>query len=117
ITSTTVSRPLFGGLTYHAIQTLNLGIDLGPHNVNVTSLPAGTRLDICDGSIVPNTVNLGSATASLDAIQGAVAVHGGFPGLSNVLGGNLNVNDQAATAGHTYTVTATSLTRDGAASP
>jgi hypothetical protein len=117
ITSTTVSRPLFGGLTYDKIARLQLDVDAAPHNVNVLSTAAGTRLVIYDGSTtVPNTVNVGSATTSLDAIQGTVAVYPAtFPGYFG--GGILNVTDQAAAAGHTYTFTPTGLTRDGAANP
>jgi hypothetical protein len=63
-----------------------------------------------DGSAGNDTINVGSAANTLDPIQGAVTVDGGLGGTDT-----LNINDQGSTTPHTYTQTATTLSRNGAA--
>jgi acrosin len=108
VTSTTVTRPYFGGLAYSGVQSLTLNAESGADTINVTSTAAGCSTVINAGS-GNDTVNVGSATSSLDAIQGALSLNGQAG--TDVL----YFNDQAAAAGHTYTFTASSLMRSGAA--
>src|SRR5262249_55575615 len=68
------------------------------------------------GSLIVNAglgsdiINVGSADNLLDPIQGLVTVNG-RAGSSTTL----NINDQNSTTAHTYTQTATTLSRTGAA--
>jgi len=93
----------------HATPGLSsLAVNGGGHNnwVDVFSTASGVR----------TTINTGAGTdavvvgASLDAIQGALTLNGQSSG-----GDFLAIIDQGAAAGHSYTFTPTTLTRDGAA--
>jgi hypothetical protein len=113
LTPGTVTNSDAPTITYNGMSALTM-YGSGGSTYNVYSTAASTPVTI----YVPgnDTVNVGSAPSGtspgtpLDAIQGAVTVTG-QGGPHNVL----NVYDQAAAAGHLYTVTSTSLTRDGAA--
>jgi hypothetical protein len=107
ITSTTVSRPFFGGLSYDTLEALTLQGESGNNLFNITSTLAATPVFVNAGA-GNDTINVGSSTTSLDAIQGAVTVNG------QAGTDSLNVNDQAAAAGHTYTISPTALGRDTA---
>jgi hypothetical protein len=56
-----------------------------------------------------DTFNIGSAANTLDPIQGPVTVDGEF-GTDT-----LNINDQGSTTKHTYTITSSTIDRNGAA--
>jgi acrosin len=84
---------IFGG---NGNDTFNVRKTTGALTVN-----AGSSNDV---------VNVGSTANTLDPIQGAVTVDGGTGGTDT-----LNVNDQGSTTPHTYTQTATTLDRSGAA--
>jgi hypothetical protein len=111
----TVTSPDAPTITYNGMSALTMYGSEGS-TYNVYRSIAATPITIYVPGNATNTVNVGSAPSStspgtpLDAIQGAVTVTG-QGGPHNVL----NVYDQAAAAGHIYTVTSTSLTRDGAA--
>jgi hypothetical protein len=125
ITGTTVSRPYWGGisatpppgLTYDGVFQITLWSEAGNNTINVTGVAPNCSLYL-DKEGVPagnDTVNVGNATTSLDAIQGSVIVHA--PSGTPVSTATLNVTDQAATAGHAYTLSPTGLTRDAATQP
>src|SRR5262249_41891180 len=57
-----------------------------------------------------DVINIGSAVNKLDPIHGTVTVDGGLGGTDT-----LNINDQGSTTPHTYTQSATTLDRNGAA--
>jgi hypothetical protein len=85
--------------------TLIFGND-GNDTFNVFKTTGRLTLDAGQGN---DTFSVGSAANTLDVIQGAVTVDGEF-GTDT-----LNVNDQGSTTPHTYTQTATTLDRSGAA--
>jgi hypothetical protein len=130
VTSDGVTRQSFGGLSYGGVKSLTLNAESGNDTINVGSTAAGSSTVINAGagndtinvgstaagsSTVINagagndTVNVGTAVSSLDALQGALTLSGQAG--SDVL----NFDDQAAAAGHNYTFTSTTLTRNGAA--
>src|SRR5262249_8377191 len=82
----------------------------GPDTVNVRASAAGTTTAILGGSGSHQTFNVGSVDNKLDAIRGGVTVNAGTGGFTT-----LNINDQGSTTAHTYTQTATTLNRSGAA--
>jgi hypothetical protein len=103
ITGTTLTRPLFGGLTYGAsVEGLTLNAEAGDNTVNINSTTAGVALTVNAGA-GDDTINVGNG--DLDNLLGAVTVNG--------QGGNdtINVNDTLNPAADTYTLTGTTLTR------
>jgi hypothetical protein len=101
ITASTVSRFLFGGLTYSNVESLVISGEAGNNTYNISSTSAAVRVD--DG-VGNNTFNVG--TGNLDALQGALTINAGV-GVDV-----LNVNDSAVAHGDTYTITATTLARN-----
>ena len=106
ITSSTVSRPLFGGLTYSRLASLTLNGESGTSTAvsniyNINSTAAGTSYKI-NGGGGNDTFNLSpTSSAGLDALQGPVTINGG--GGSNTLDysawvGNVLVNLPLGTA-------------------
>jgi hypothetical protein len=85
--------------------------------VNITFGP-GTGTVAVEGTGVPTnlfttaaaTVNVGNNANTLDDIQGPLTVTGAAGALTT-----LNINDQGSTTPHTYTQTATTFSRSGAA--
>ncbi len=106
-TTQSISRPFSAtvsleGAPAHAVS---LGSGSGAATFNVDSTQAwSTRIDTGGGG---DTVNVGSS-GTLDRIQGALIVNGGGAAL-------LELNDSAATAGHTYDIDRWSVRRSGAA--
>ena len=100
VTSSTVTRPFFGGLTYSGIAglTLNGQSSGNTYNIDSTSTPV-----TINGGAGDDTFNIGGG--NLDALAGAVTVVGG--GGTN----QVNVNDQSVAFGDTYTVTSSTVTR------
>ncbi len=111
ITSTTVSRPFFGGLTYGTIESLvlnaqNLLGTNGNNTINIDSTAAGvtTTINANDGNDIVNVGNAALATG-LDLLPGPVVVNGGA-GSDTV-----NLNDQSADFNDAYTITSTTVSR------
>jgi Ca2+-binding RTX toxin-like protein len=105
ITSTSASRPFFGGLTYSNIAGLTLNAETGNNTININSTAATTPVTINDDS-GSDSVNLsdGVQANGLDNLAGAVTVNGGGSDL-------VNLNDQSATFSDTYTITSSSVSR------
>ncbi len=110
LTAATVARTGAGLLTYSHVQSLTLNGGSGSGNVlNLQGTAAGSGDTVLAGT-GDDTIILGGAANSLDALQGALTIDG--------LGGSdaLVINDQAtATPGLTYTLTATTFQRTGTA--
>jgi hypothetical protein len=105
ITSNTVSRPFFGGLTYSGLAGLTLNAETGNNTININSTAFGTPVTINDDA-GSDTVNLsdGVQANGLDNLPGPVTVNGGG---SDVV----NLNDQSATFSDTYTITSNAVSR------
>lgn len=110
ITSTRVRRANgFGGLDYEACEELFL-LTSGPGSdtIDVESTLGTTPVTVnCHGG--DDTVNL--AAGLLDAVEGAVTVHGG-PGVDTV-----NTYDQNDTGKDDYTITVNTLTKSSVTAP
>ena len=89
-----------------SLHTTTLDLGAGGYTVNVQGT-AGAL--IINGGSGNDTVKVGSTASTLDTIQGAVTVNGqdGFD--------TLTINDQGSTTPHVYTQTASTFSRDGAA--
>lgn len=107
------------GLTYAAFQGLTINLGAAATNspqyntVILQSTAAGTPVTINGGAVGWNmieAISIGDETHSADGIQGTVTYNGRGQGLNFLV-----LQDQASTAGHTYTVTDHSLTRNGSA--
>jgi hypothetical protein len=87
-------------------RTTALGLGAGGFAVNVQGTAGALTINGGSGN---DTFNVGSTANTLDPIQGPVTVNGqgGFD--------TLNINDQGSTTPHDYTQTATTFSRDGAA--
>ena len=99
LTSSSVSRPFFGGLTYNWVGHLILNAESGGPTINVQSTAAATPLTINNNS--SDIVNIGNG--NLDSLAGAVTFNGG--GGTNTV----NVDDQVAPFSDTYTITSSGL--------
>jgi hypothetical protein len=108
LTSSTVARAYSGAINYSGVSSVTLDGGTGADTYNVSGTASGTSTTINAGT-GNDTVNVGSATSSLDSVQGALNVNGQAG--TDVL----NISDQAATTGHTYTLNGSTLTRNGAA--
>ena len=114
VTATTLTRTVFGGLTYGTVEGLTLNAESGNNTINVNGTAAVCLLTVNAGA-GNDTINVGRTASSLvsgislDACHGAVSLNGQAG--TDVL----NINDQAAAAGHTYTLDGSTLSRDGAA--
>ena len=102
ITSTTLSRIIFGGLSYSGIEGLTLNAETGNNTININSTAAGVPVTVNAG-LGNDTINVGNG--NLDNLPGAVTVNG-QGGIDTV-----NVNDQTASFSDTYTITSTTLSR------
>jgi hypothetical protein len=104
ITSSTVSRALFGGLTYSGIELLQLWTGGGDDTVNVESTAASvlTRIILQAGS---DTLNLAPTSQDLDNLPGAVEVVGGADSDA------VNLRDDSQGRGDTYTITSSTVAR------
>jgi hypothetical protein len=114
-TTATITSSSTTGLSPFAINYANLSsltIDggTGKNIYNVQSTAAGTSVILNDGSGSEDKVNVGSGggASTLNGIQGALTVN------SQTSLTTLNINDQG-TPGQTYTLTASTLSRSGAA--
>jgi hypothetical protein len=99
-----------GGNTFTVADTF-LGVtttlnSAGSDKVNVQATTGSLQVNTGAGN---DTVTVGSVANTLDGIQGAVTVN--RQGRTDTL----NINDQGSTTPHTYTQTATTLSRDGVA--
>jgi hypothetical protein len=100
-----------GVVNYQNVSSVTLNGGSGGNTVAVTATPASTALTVSPGTGANNTVNVGSSltpSSVLDLIRGAVRVIG--QGSTT-----LNVNDQGASPGQTYTITAGTVDRTGVA--
>jgi Ca2+-binding RTX toxin-like protein len=103
--------------------------DDGADTINVfTANAGGNPVDVfVFGQAGNDTINVGDPTNSLDPILGNVTVNGedndaaptidfacGVDTNSLPAGDELNINDQGDTDDHTYTISPTAVTRDGA---
>jgi hypothetical protein len=77
-------------------------------NVNVLSSPIGTPSVINTGNS-SDTITVGNTLNTLDNLQGALTING-QNGSDTLI-----INDQGSTTAHVYTQTATTVSRDGAA--
>jgi hypothetical protein len=106
ITSSSVSRVVFGGLTYSNTQNVTLDMENGNDTVNIESTSAAVTVNMGSGT---DTVNIAPSSQFLDNIQGDVFVNGGS-GTDT-----MNVNDQTDGFGDTWTITGSTITRTAAA--
>jgi hypothetical protein len=90
-----------------SLTSLTLKGGHGGNTFNVQFLGAGAPVTINTGG-GNNIVNVGSTSNSLDRILGPLTVDG--QGTDTI-----NVNDQGTSAGHSYGLTSSTLTRTGAA--
>ena len=101
LTSTALTRTVFGGFTYSSAETLFLNAESGSNIFNINSTPTGTSWSI-DGRNGNDTFNVTGAS-----LLGAV----------NVTGNNgtdaLNYNDSGTATARTYTVNSTQVLRSG----
>jgi hypothetical protein len=110
-TSSTTGLSPFA-INYANLSTLTIDGGSGGFNTyNVQSTAPGTSviLNAGSGSNDTATVGSGGSTSTLHAIQGALTVNGQTSLTA------LQINDMGGTTGHTYTVTANTLSRSGAA--
>jgi hypothetical protein len=103
LTSTTLTRPGFGGLTYHRIASLTVNAETGqnqqsPQVILIQSTAAGvaTTINATAGYHDVAAGAVGGSTNSLSALRGPLTVNGP----STV---NLSLYDTTASAGRTYT--------------
>ena len=103
ITSSTLTRIIFGGLTYSGLAGLTLNAETGNNTINIHSTSAPVTINDDAGS---DTVNVGDPgmVNGLDNLAGAVTVHGSGSDF-------VNVNDQDAGFSDGYTLTSSTLTR------
>jgi hypothetical protein len=103
ITSTAVTRPNFGGLTYSNATSLRLLGQAGNNTFNINSTLATTPVTIEAGTGNDHTV-LAFPTGNLNSIAGAVTVNGGA--------GNDTVTlwDDLSATGRGYSITSTQVT-------
>ncbi|MFZ1699275.1 MAG: choice-of-anchor D domain-containing protein, partial [Pyrinomonadaceae bacterium] len=107
VTSTTVNRSFFAGLTYETVEGVTLNAqDTANNTTNINSTAAGTPFTINAGG-GNDTVNVGDGT--LDNLLGSVNVNGD----AETAADSLVVNDSTDTTSNTYTVTPTAVTRSG----
>ncbi len=94
-------------LTYSAIESLDFVASNFNDLITVDGTASGTPTIVRAG-IGTDTINVGTASKSLDNLMSPVSIYG--------LGGpdTLSVTDQAALLGHAYALTASTLARDGA---
>ncbi|MDB5336525.1 MAG: repeat protein, partial [Planctomycetaceae bacterium] len=113
VTSTTVSRAVFGGLTYSTIENLTLDAEntlggiTGNNTINVDSTASGVTTTI-NAQGGDDTVNVGNASNSLDDIVGPLVLDGGID--INAL----HLNNSGDAAGPAVTITPTGVAIDGA---
>ncbi len=98
-------------------------------NVQATSERSVTLVEAGSGSDTINVSSNGSASGSLDGIQGGLCIDGQDHGVGDVTlsikgddnslesGDVLNISDAAATRDHVYSLTASSMTRTTLAEP
>jgi hypothetical protein len=108
VTSTTVSRTVSAVITYGGLSALTVDGGYGSVAYNVQGSSASTPITLNAGT-GNDTVNIGGAGPTLDAVRGALTLNGQAG--SDIL----NLNDQGAAAGHTYSLNGSNLTRDGIA--
>src|SRR5262249_22382074 len=107
VTSTALTRTNAVTVSPVAVETWVVNAGGGANPINVLGTAAGTGVTVNAGG-GSDTVNVGGGN-SLSGIQGALTVNG-------QLGTNtLNLNDQADPGAQTYTLSATTLARSGAA--
>jgi hypothetical protein len=102
VTSTMLTRVVFGGLTYGTVEGMTLNAEAGSNTININSTAAGVPVTVNAGA-GNDTVNVGSG--NLDLLRGAVTVNG-QAGTDRV-----NVNDQNLAFNDTYSITNTTVTR------
>lgn len=110
VTSTTVDRNGAATITYATVESLMLNAGLAANTINVRSTLAATPVTV-NGGPDDDTINVGNLSDSLDDIQGTISVNGNAPAASDAL----NVDDQGDAEAHVYSITGTTVDRDGAA--
>src|SRR5262249_17362304 len=91
ITSATLSRIIFGGLTYSGLAGLILFAETGSNTITVSSTAAGTPVTVYgeggnDNLVGPNTTNTWNITSADSGTVGNVT----FYGIPNLTGGTAN---------------------------
>jgi hypothetical protein len=102
ISSTTVTRPFFGGLTYGGIASLTLNAENGNNVINVGGTAYGTTTYINAGG-GNDTIALGQN--NLDYLRGPVVVDG------QAGSDTVSVQDEGNPFNYAYTITGTVVTR------
>jgi hypothetical protein len=108
IGSASISHPGSARVAFAGIQAITLNGGNHGNSVRVSDTAAGTTLALNTGA-GNDTIIVGNAANSLDSVQGALSITG--QGGTNTL----KLNDQGSSAAHAYTLTANSVSRDGAA--
>jgi hypothetical protein len=111
VNATTLSRNGAALVTYGTVEDVVINGGSGGNTVNVRGTPSGTRVTVNSGA-GGDTISVGNVANSLDDIQGDVTVNGQAPPSAEPL----TINDQGDLDAHTYSISATTVTRSGAAS-
>jgi hypothetical protein len=104
VTSTTVTRPYFGGVTYTGVESVVLHPGAAGNTVSVPSTQYGTSVQVYAGN-GGTTLDLGNSNQFLDNLHGPVTFSGGG-GYDRLL-----LEDQNDPYNDTYTLTSSSLSR------
>jgi hypothetical protein len=108
LTPTTLARTGAALITFFTVQGLTLNCGSGGNTFNIPATVSGTPVTVNAGA-GNDTIAVGSATNTLDTIQGALTING------QAGTDTLAFNDQGATNSKTYTLTATTLAIPGIA--
>jgi hypothetical protein len=108
VTNQSVTRSGSADINYSNIASLTVNAGMGNNTFNVTSINANTDTTL-NGGPADDTFNVGNAANSLDDILGPLTVNGN----AQVTADTLNVNDQGSAGPKMYTVTATTVSRNG----
>jgi hypothetical protein len=101
ITAGSVNRPGFGGLTYNSVQSLDL---TGTQHGDVFNV-LGSSVPMILYGLGNDTFNIGNG--DLGSLQGPLTVRD-FNGINSV-----NITDQQAAGGQSYTITSSTVSRPG----
>jgi hypothetical protein len=112
VTSSAITRPFFGGVSYSNLGTMTLGPGGGNNVINIESLDHGTPLTIL-GSGGNDDVQLAPTGHNLDAIRAGVIVNGA----SNTGIDSITFNDQSNTFNDDWSFSDSQIIRTGMPAP